>query len=217
MSSLHNLGGMQGFDPVWTTEEGTAFYTEDERRVFRLMMGLMAGGWCDTDGFRAAVEGLPARTYARECFPTNYFLGMEKQLAERGLIRPGDLEAWTKGEKPTGRPSAPPPIMAAGSEPPEPAHFKVGDRVKVTAVDRRGHNRLPNYLRGQVGTITAKRGLVDFPDALAARQGRRPQPVYTVEFLAREVWGDSAARHDRLSAEIFQAYIEGKVIEGKAP
>src|SRR5215471_652050 len=115
MSSLHNLGGMQGFGPVWTTEEGTAFYTDDERRVFRLMMGLMAAGWCDTDGFRDAVESLPPRTYARECFPVNYFLGMEKQLAERGLVRPGDLEAWVRGVKPEGRPASPPQIVPADS------------------------------------------------------------------------------------------------------
>jgi len=217
MSSLHNLGGMQGFGPVWTTEEGTAFYTEDERRVFRLMMGLMAAGWCDTDGFRAAVEQLPVAIYARECFPTNYFLGMEKQLAERGLIQPGDREAWMNGVKPTGRPAMPPQIVPAASETPEPPRFRIGDRVKIGTTDRQGHNRLPNYLRGQTGTITAERGLVDFPDALAARTGRRPQPVYTVEFLAREVWGDSPAGDDRLSAEIFQDYIEGKVIEGRAP
>ena len=209
MSSLHNLGGMQGFGPVWTVPEGMAFHSEDDRRVFRLMMGLMAAGWCDTDGFRAAVETLPVRTYARECFPMNYFLGMEKQLAERGLIRPGDLEAWMKGVKPTGRPATPPQIVPVDSEPPEPARFAVGDRVKIGTIDRQGHNRLPNYLRGQTGTITAERGLVDFPDALAARTGRRPQPVYTVEFLAREVWGNNAAA-DRLSAEIFQDYIEGR-------
>jgi nitrile hydratase beta subunit len=209
MSSLHNLGGMQGFGPVWTTEEGTTFYTDDERRVFRLMMGLMAGGWGDTDGFRAAVESLPVRTYARECFPVNYFLGMERQLAERGLIQPGDLEAWMKGVKPADRPNKPPPIMQAGSELPEPARFHVGDRVKIGTVDRQGHNRLPNYLRGQIGAITAERGLSDLPDALAAREGRRPQPVYTVEFLAREVWGRPTAGDDRLSAEIFQDYIEG--------
>jgi nitrile hydratase len=69
---------------------------------------------------------------------------------------------------------------------------------------------LPNYLRGQIGTITAERGLTDLPDALAARTARRPQPVYTVEFLAREVWGDAAAGDDRVSAEIFQDYIEGR-------
>jgi nitrile hydratase subunit beta len=211
MSSLHNLGGMQGFGAVWTVPEGTAFYTDAERRVFRLMMGLMAGGWCDTDGFRAEVEGLPVRTYARECFPMNYFLGMEKQLQERGLLQPGDLEAWMQGVKPTGRPAAPPPVMADGGEPPEPARFRVGDRVKIRSIDTRGHNRLPNYLRGQIGTITAERGLTNLPDALAARAGRKPQPVYTVEFLAQDVWGDHAAETDRLSAEIFQDYIEAAV------
>jgi nitrile hydratase subunit beta len=212
VSSIHNLGGIQGFGPVRTEPEGTAFQTDAERRVFRLMMGLMAGGWCDTDGFRAAVEGLPVRTYARECFPVNYFLGMEQQLAERGLILPGDLEAWTQGVKPAARPTAPPPIMADGSEPPEPARFHVGDRVKIRAGNLEGHNRLPNYLRGQVGTITAERGLSDLPDALAARAGRRPQPVYTVEFRARDVWGDHAAAGDQLSAEIFQDYIEMAVM-----
>jgi nitrile hydratase subunit beta len=211
MSSLHNLGGMQGFGPVWTVPEGTAFYSDAERRVFRLMMGLMAGGWCDTDGFRAEVEGLPVQTYARECFPVNYFLGMEKQLQERGLIQPGDLEAWIKGVKPTERPATPPRIMANGSEPPAPALFRVGDEVKIRSFDTQGHNRLPNYLRGQTGTITAERGLTDLPDALAARAGRKPQPVYTVEFLARDVWGDPTASDDRLSAEIFQDYIEAAV------
>lgn len=210
MSSLHNLGGMQGFGRVWTVPEGKAFHSEDDRRVFGLMMGLMAAGWGDTDGFRAAVETLPARTYARECFPMNYFLGMEKQLAERGLVLPGDLEAWMNGVKPTGRPSTPPQIVPARSEPMEPARFKIGDRIRVGAIDRQGHNRLPGYLRGQVGTITAERGNVDFPDGLAAREERRSQPVYTVEFLAREVWGNEAAGDDRISAEIFQAYIEGK-------
>jgi nitrile hydratase len=211
MSSLHNLGGMQGFGPVWTVPEGTAFYSDAERRVFRLMMGLMAGGWCDTDGFRAEVEGLPVQTYARECFPVNYFLGMEKQLQERGLIQPGDLEAWIKGVKPTERPATPPRIMANGSEPPAPALFRVGDEVKIRSFDTQGHNRLPNYLRGQTGTITAERGLTDLPDALAARAGRKPQPVYTVEFLARDVWGDPTASDDRLSAEIFQDFIEAAV------
>jgi nitrile hydratase len=210
MSSLHNLGGMQGFGAVWTVPEGEAFHSEDDRRVFGLMMGLMAAGWCDTDGFRDAVETLPARTYARECFPMNYFLGMEKQLAERALIRPGDLELWMRGVKPAGRPATPPRIVPADSEPPEPTRFRLGDRVRIGTIDRQHHNRLPNYLRGQVGTITAERGLVDFPDALAAREGRRPQPVYTVEFLAREVWGNAAAGDDRISAEIFQAYIACK-------
>jgi len=130
-----------------------------------------------------------------------------------GRIVPGDLEAWMQGVKPAGRPIVPPPIMADGSGPPEPARFRVGDRIQVGAIDRQGHNRLPNYLRGQTGTITAERGLVDLPDALAARQGRRPQPVYTVEFLARDVWGDHAAIGDRLSAEIFQDYIEAAVAE----
>jgi nitrile hydratase len=208
MNSLHDLGGMHGFGEVWTSPEGVAFHSDAERRVFRLMMGLMMGGWCDTDGFRAAVEGLPAVVYAKECFPVNYFAGMEQQLEERGLLLPGDLETWMAGQKPPRRVDAPPAIMAPREETPLPSLFRVGDRVRIINTNPQGHTRLPRYLRGHIGTITAERGIFDFPDALAARQGRRPQPVYTVEFFAREVWGEHAAANDRLSAEIFQDYID---------
>jgi nitrile hydratase beta subunit len=211
LNSLHDLGGMHGFGQVWTTPEGVAFHSEAERRVFRVMMGLMAGGWCDTDGFRADVESLPAQVYARECFPANYLAGMEKQLQERGLLLPGDLEAWMAGVKPGPRPTTPPPVMNKQPEVPLESLFHIGDMVRIRSVNPEGHTRLPRYLRGQVGTITAERGIFDFPDALAARTGRRPQPVYTVEFLARDVWGARVTSDDRLSAEIFQDYIAAKM------
>lgn len=212
MNSLHDLGGMHGFGPVWTTPEGIAFHSESERRIFGVMMGLMAGGWCDTDGFRADVEGLPLQVYARECFPWNYLAGMEKQLEERGLLMPGDLEAWAKnGAKPAPWPAVPPAVMAARDETPLPSLYRIGDTIRIVSTNFEGHTRLPRYLRGQIGTITDARGIYDFPDALAARTGRRPQPVYTVEFLAQDVWGDGAAPDDRLSAEIFQDYIDARV------
>ncbi len=213
MSSLHDLGGMQGFGEVWTVPEGTAFHSGAERRIFRVMMALMATGWCDADGFRAAVERLPVRVYARECFPANYLAGMEKQLEERGLLKPGDLDDWMRGEKPVGRPHVPPSIMPDGSAAPAPARFRVGDVVRISSTNRLGHNRLPNYLRGQAGTITAERGLSNFPDALAARIGRRPQPVYTVTFRARDLWGEQVTPDDSVSAEVFQDYIEAAVDE----
>ncbi|MDB5396916.1 MAG: nthB [Rhodospirillales bacterium] len=211
MNSLHDLGGMHGFGPVWKTPEGVAFHSDAEQRVFRLMMGLMAGGWCDTDGFRADVESLPLQVYARECFPANYLAGMEKQLERRGLLMPGDLEAWMAGIKLGPRATVPPAIMGERQEVPLPSLFRTGDIVRIRSINPEGHTRLPRYLRGQVGTITAQRGIFDFPDALAARTGRRPQPVYTVEFRATDVWGPEAAANDRLSAEMFQDYIESRV------
>jgi len=208
MNSLHDLGGMHGFGKVWTTPEGTAFHSESEKRIFGVMMALMAGGWCDTDGFRADVEGLPLKIYARECFPWNYLAGMEKQLEERGLLMPGDLEAWAKdGAKPAPWPDTPPKVMVERAEASLPGRYRTGDVVRLISINQGGHTRLPRYLRGQIGTITAERGIFDFPDTLAARTGRRPQPVYTVEFRARDVWGKGAPENDRLSAEVFQDYI----------
>jgi nitrile hydratase len=208
VNSLHDLGGMHGFGKVWTMAERPAFHSDAERRVFRIMMGLVNAGWCDVDGFREAVESLPLTVYARECYPMNYFLGIETLLAERGVLLPGDLEAWMQGVKGKDWPATPPAIMEERGEAPLPALFKVGDTVTLRSINQEGHTRLPRYLRGQTGTITAERGVSDFPDTLAARAGRRPQPVYTVEFGAQDVWGESASASDRLSAEVFQDYIE---------
>lgn len=209
MNGLHDLGGMHGFGPAWTSPEGVIFHSDVERRVFRLMMAVMAAGWGDADGFRAAVEGLATRTYAQECFPVNYFLGLEKQLLERGLVRPGDLDAWmTSGTKPSGRPRRPPALIPDGDEPALRPLFGPGDRVRVKNVNPDGHTRMPRYLRGHTGRIIAVRGVFDFPDALAARTGRRPQPVYTVEMTAGELWGTRVSPDDRVHAELYQDYLE---------
>jgi nitrile hydratase beta subunit len=211
MNSLHDLGGMHGFGEVWTVPEGIAFHSEHERRMFRVMMGLMGGGWGDIDGYRAAVESIPAHIYAQECFPWNYLLGIEQQLRERGLLVEGDLEAWMQGVAPPTRVTAPPAVMENRAEAPLPPLYHIGDRIRTRNTHPDGHTRIPRYLRGQVGTITAERGIFDLPDAIATRMGRRPQPVYTVEFLARDIWGARVTTKDRLSAEMFQDYIEAKV------
>jgi nitrile hydratase len=211
MNSLHDLGGMHGFGPAWTLPEQPLLHSDAERRVLRLMMGLMAAGWCDTDGYRAAVEALPAAIYVRECFPWNYLLGLEAQLQERGLLQPGDIEAWAAGGRWPARVAAPPAILPPGDESAQAPRFAPGDRVRLGNRHPQGHTRLPRYLRGQSGTILAHRGVFDLPDAIAARIGRRPQPVYTVRFAARDIWGDDAAARDWLHAEIFQDYIDDRV------
>ncbi len=208
MNSLHDLGGMTGFGRVRITPEGDPFHSDAERGVFRIMMGAMMAGWGDADGFRAAVEALPAAIYIRECFPTNYLAGLEIQLAERGLVSKQLLDAVSRGDA-VQLPPVPnrPQVIPEYKEHPLPARFRVNDEVRVRSINPIGHTRCPRYLRGHVGTIFAERGTFDFPDALAARAGRCPQPVYTVRFHARNVW-DQAAEGDLLHAEFFDNYLE---------
>jgi hypothetical protein len=69
--------------------------------------------------------------------PHELFLGVEKLLAERGLIAPGDLEAWMRGAKPTGRPTVPPPIMPEASALPKPSLFCVATGSSCAAPIRK--------------------------------------------------------------------------------
>jgi nitrile hydratase len=67
---------------------------------------------------------------------------------------------------------------------------------------------LPLYLRGHVGEIIGLHGAHVFPDCNAHGKGENPQPLYTVRFIASEIWG--AARHplDTISADLWEPYLE---------
>ncbi len=72
----------------------------------------------------------------------------------------------------------------------------------------RGHTRLPLYLRGHVGEITELHGTHVFPDSNAHGAGENPQPLYTVRFSAREVWGTARHPGDTVSADLWEPYLE---------
>jgi len=212
MNSLHDLGGMNGFGDVRPTPPGPAFHSDAERRIFGVAMALVVARWCDADGFRFAIESLPVELYVRECFPANWLAGLETQLQETGLLPAGVLDAIVSGVQSALPPPGPPPsLIPDRGEAPLPSRFGVGDRVRVRNVNPTGHTRLPRYLRGQVGTIVAERGIFDFPDFLAARTGRRPQTLYTVTFPARVIWGEQAAADDSLTADLYDDYLQETV------
>jgi nitrile hydratase beta subunit len=210
VNSLHDLGGMSGFGDVRPTpQDGPAFHSDSERRIFGVAMALVISRWCDADGFRFAIESLPAEFYVRECFPANWLAGLETQLRETGLLPAGFLDAVMRGARPPlPSPGAPPSLIPDREETPTPGRFRVGDCVRVRNMNPTGHTRLPRYLRGQAGTVIAERGTFDFPDCLAARTARRPQALYTVAFSARAIWGEQAGPNDSLTADLYDDYIQ---------
>ncbi|MGZ3497992.1 MAG: SH3-like domain-containing protein [Vulcanimicrobiaceae bacterium] len=72
-----------------------------------------------------------------------------------------------------------------------------------------GHTRLPGYLRGRPGRIEAVIGRFPLADqrALGKRDAEK-QPLYTVRFDARDVWGDDAPRETSITADLFESYLE---------
>jgi nitrile hydratase subunit beta len=91
----------------------------------------------------------------------------------------------------------------------EPQRFSVGDRVRARAVDPPHHTRLPRYARGHVGEIVDVQGTWPLADqrAQGVESIRVPvEPVYTVRFAARDLWGDGAPHW--VQVELWQSYLE---------
>ena len=71
-----------------------------------------------------------------------------------------------------------------------------------------GHTRLPRYVRGKIGIVTAQRGSHVFPDTAAHDRGENAQPLYTVRFEAKQLWGENVTRRDCVFIDLWEDYLE---------
>ena len=114
-----------------------------------------------------------------------------------------------------GAPAEPPARPQASPQPPAgyrrpatvPPRFSAGDRVLTRNVHPKGHTRLPRYARGKRGVIDRVHGVFVFADTHAHGQGEHPQPVYSVRFDARELWGESAEPHQQVHVDLWESYL----------
>lgn len=85
--------------------------------------------------------------------------------------------------------------------------LEVGTHVWTSSARRRGHNRLPRYLRAKPGTVVRTVGAFALPDENVgdAKTGRRCM-LYTVAFAARDLFGD-VADDATIYADLFEPYL----------
>jgi len=217
MNGAHDMGGMMGFGPVRDEPEGCVFHAPWERRVFALTLATGAAGGWNIDQSRQARESLPPPDYLSKTYYEIWLAGLETLLAERGLVSSAELAAGRCLEParaverilgagrvdamiarggPTLRPDGP------------PARLHTGQRVRARNMHPPGHTRLPRYVRGHCGVITALHGSHVFADASAAGDSATAQPLYTVRFSGRELWGEAADPGLSVSIEAFETYLE---------
>lgn len=68
--------------------------------------------------------------------------------------------------------------------------FGPGDRVVMTRLDPSHHTRVPRYARGAPGVVVEPQGQHPLADDRARGLPADPQPVYTVRFAARDLFGE---------------------------
>ena len=217
MNGVHDMGGMTCYGPVKPEENEPIFHAEWEKRVFAMTM--LGMGQIDTlDAFRHAIERMDPAHYLSSTYYEHWLAALETLAVEKGLLTPEELATGVAQE--TGKqaegplpPEAVPAVVQGGvpcnrTEGRLTSRFSVGDEVRARNLNPTGHTRLPRYVRGKNGTIAQVYGTFVYPDTNAHGQGEQPQPLYSVRFTARELWGPDAATTDNLYIDLWEDYLD---------
>ncbi len=222
MDGVHDLGGMQGFGPVEREANEPVFHAPWEAAVLAIMRAAGSRGLYNIDEFRHGIERMDPAQYLRATYYEKWLEGIARILIEKGVV--SEAELATRAEFFRARPEAPPTAAVKGPLPAQaPANpdwlqsavrdarvtprFKLGDAVTTRHIHPRGHTRLPRYARGKRGVIHCVHGIHVLPDSNAHGHGEQPQPLYSVRFDARELWGESAEPNAQVHLDLWESYL----------
>jgi nitrile hydratase len=219
MNGIHDLGGMHGFGPVEREADEPPFHAPWEATMVAIQNAV-----CSTviniDEFRHGIERMAPGHYLESSYFEHWLDGIARVLMEKGEVTSGELDARTAFFE--QREGAPVTAAPAGSLPdPRPRRgggvireaagtprFAPGDRVLTRVFSPRGHTRLPRYARGKRGVVERVHGTHVFPDSNAHGRGEQPQPLYSVRFSARELWGEGAEPNQSVNLDLWESYLE---------
>ncbi len=217
MNGVHDMGGMTCFGPIIREENEPVFHASWERRMFPLAM-LALGDLANLDEYRHTIERMDPVHYLSSSYYEHWLATLETLAVEKGIVTQEELATGiardTSGSTRTPLPpEAIPAIVQHGA----PANrqtgrltprFKPGDRVIARNLNPSRHTRLPRYVRGKRGVIDRLHGTFVYPDTNAHGGGEQPQPVYSVRFNARELWGPTVPTRDSLYIDLWEDYLE---------
>ncbi len=217
MNGIHDMGGMTCFGPIQREENEPIFHSPWERRVFG--MAMMTMGQVDTlDAFRHTTERMDPVHYLSSSYYEHWLAGLETVLVEKGILTKEELATGiARDTSGSTRTPLPPEAVLAIVQRGAPVNrqtgrltprFKPGDRVIARNLNPSGHTRLPRYVRSKQGVIDRVHGTFVYPDTNAHGGGEQPQPVYSVRFDARELWGPAIPTHDSLYIDLWEDYLE---------
>jgi nitrile hydratase subunit beta len=91
LGRINDVGGMQGFPPVWQEQDEPPFHADWEAHVFAINSALIGRGVYNLDEFRDAVERMPAGEYLASSYYERWLRAITMLLAERGIVSEEDL------------------------------------------------------------------------------------------------------------------------------
>jgi nitrile hydratase beta subunit len=208
MDGVHDLGGLAGFGPVEIEANEPVFHDDWERCVFRVNAAAITAGLLGGGQFRYSIERMAPDEYLSSSYYEHWLTGLATLLVERGMVSRQDLEQRAGGRFPLSGPDRATAPGEIGDDRAEP-RFGIGDRVRVRELHAPGHTRAPRYIQGKRGVVTRLDGAFSVPDIEAHSDSRRVEPTYSVQFTAREIWGEGGSPGETVQVDLWESYLEG--------
>ena len=219
MDGVADMGGRpERFGPLKPIDnDEPAFRQPWEGHAFAVtLLANRAATSSNLHAFRHALERVPEKEYLASYYG-RWLASAEILLKDSGLLAAGAVEARARKlrgedveEPPDPEPHKPSMETAGGGNlrtVDAPRAHAVGDRVRARPDASPGHTRLPAYIRGNVGTVTALRPAQVLPDSAAHFLGENPQHVYGVTFGAHDLWGADSEPFSG-TIDLFEPYLE---------
>lgn len=202
--------------PILPEPEALRFHAGWERRALGITLAAGALGRWTLDEARNARESLPWGTYFSASYYEIWIRALEVLLQRHGLVTAAELasgEADPATPHPRRlAPEAVAPTLARGGPADRPIgtppRFACGQRVRARNMHPAHHTRLPRYVRGHEGVVTAVHGGFVLPDSNAHGAGEQPQRLYTVRFEGGTLWGGGAEPGSSVSIDAWESYLE---------
>ncbi|MCZ6854288.1 MAG: nitrile hydratase subunit beta [Gammaproteobacteria bacterium] len=221
MDGIHDLGGKQGFGRVQRERNERVFHDRWEAAVFAMVRAAgSAGVLKNSDQFRHAVERIEPVAYLSHGYYGRWLGGLENLLVEAGVLKQKEIDrrALELGADPAwqvaARPAAQPDVVGYESEESSAIRplatkplYQIGDLVCARGVGVAGHTRLPAYIRGREGRISAWHDGWVLPDSNAHGRGENPEHLYTVAFSSAELWGEQSEPGLVVHIDLFESYL----------
>ncbi len=90
------------------------------------------------------------------------------------------------------------------------ARFVPGDSVRVLDIEKEGHVRTPDYVKGKSGWVVETLGAFPNPESLAyGGDGLPEKPLYKIGFRQTDLWNDyDNSPEDILFVDIYEHWLE---------
>jgi len=216
MNGVHDLGGMHGMGPVEIEKDEPVFHAEWEARTYALTIACGSHRKWNIDVSRHSRERMPPADYLAATYYERWLFGLRMLLVEQGLVTARELDTGrSEGQAdPAGvlRADQVENFLAnrirARVDVDTAPRFRAGQSVVARNIHPSGHTRLPRYARGRRGVIDRDYGVFIFPDTNAMTRDKKPQHLYGVRFLSRELWGPAASARDSVYVNLWDDHLD---------